>query len=248
MYDLAHFTSVDVVKCGRELRALGANARCMEEAANEIVDFFYESFVDGPSSVTSCVLARLFKTHDYLGLDDDLRAFAREMLGKDYEIPNCKCFTLLATRGMKAEWNSRKNSKGHQAIPLPSTKVVEEIPMMRNIIKQMGLDVNSVIAPDPAIIMNLSQRTFGVFHIPLAPGSPCVPAQDGFVLPYGVQSVFGFGGMLPSGNVYVLIYFSRTSVSEETANRFAPMALNAKMVILPFDEEVLLRSEGKDAQ
>jgi hypothetical protein len=240
VYDLAHFTTVDSVKCGSELRALGANSRCMEEAANEIVRFFFDNFVERQSGAPSCVLARMFKTHDYLDLDDDLKAFARRLLEKDAEVPNCKCFTLLATRGVNEEWNSRKNSKGHQAIPLPSVKVVEKIPMMRNIIKQMGLEINTVVSPDPAIIMDLSQKTFSVFNIPQAQGSPYVPAQEEFVIPYGVQSAFGFGGVLPSGNVFVLIIFSRTPVSEVTANRFAPMALNAKMVILPFEETVFV--------
>jgi len=244
MYDFSNFTTADAVRCGREIRSLGSNALTMEEAANEIVHFFYDSFIEKHSETRSCVLVRLFKTHDYAALDDDLKAFAQKLLGKADNVRDFKCFTLLSTCGVNAEWGSRRNSTGHQAIPLPSIRIVEKIPMMRNIIKQMGLEINSVINPDPEIIMDLSQKTFSVFHIPDALGCPYVPAQEEFVKPYNVKSVLGFGGVLPSGNVFVVIIFAKTPIAVEIANCFAPMALNVKMVILPFEEAVFDRDTG----
>lgn len=245
MYDFLNFTTVDAVRCGREIRSLGSNALSMEEAADEIVHFFYDNFIEKHSETKSCVLVRLFKTHNYTALDDNLKAFAQKLLpDKADNVRDFKCFTLLSTCGVNAEWNSRRNSIGHQAIPLPSISVVEQIPMMRNIIKQMGLEINSVINPDPKIIMDLSQKTFSVFHIPDALDSPYIPAQEEFVKPYEVRSVIGFGGVLPSGNVFVVIVFSKTPIAVETANLFAPMALNVKMVILPFEEAVFDRDTG----
>jgi hypothetical protein len=241
MYDLSNFTMVDAVNCGRSLRSLGSRVLTMEAAANEIVRFFYDNFVERQSKTKSCALVRLFKTHDYTTLDDDLKAFAQKMLDKTNQAQNYKCFTLLATRGINTEWDTRKGSKGHQAIPLPSIQVVEKIPMMRNLIKQMGLEINSVINPDPKIILDLSQRTFNVFHVPEAVGSPYVPAQNQFVKPYEVKSVLGFGGVLPSGNVFVVIIFSKTPISKATANCFTPLALNVKMAILPFEKTVFTR-------
>lgn len=238
MYDFSNFTTVDSVKCGREIRNLGSKAKTMEEAANEIVRFFYDNFVETSTEVRSCVLVRLFKTHDFDKLEDDLKVFARNMMNDTNHLQSFKCYTLLATCGADAEWESRKNSRGHQAIPLPSDQVVEQIPMMRNMIKQMGLEVNSVVNPDPRVVMDLSRKTFNVFHIPDAVGSPYIPAQEQFVKPYGVKSVLGFGGVLPSGNVFVLIIFSRTPIDRETAARFATLALNVKMVVLPFEHSV----------
>ena len=238
MYDFSNFTMVDSVKCGREIRALGSKAETMEEAANEIVRFFYDNFVETSTGAKSCVLVRLFKTHDFDTLEDDLKVFARNMMNEANLLQSFKCFTLVATCGAKAEWGSRRNSKGHQAIPLPSQQVVEQIPMMRNMIKQMGLDINSVVNPDPKIVMDLSHKTFNVFHVPDAEGSPYLPPQEEFVKPNGVKSVLGFGGVLRSGNVFVVIIFSRTPIGKETAACFATLALNVKMVVLPFESSV----------
>jgi hypothetical protein len=238
MYDLSNFTTVDAAKCGRQVRSLGSQALTMEEAANNVVRFFFDNFSERRSDAKACVLVRLFKTHSYSELGDDLKTFARNMHDGCEHMQDPKCFTLLATRGINPEWNLRRHSMGHQAIPLPSARVVESIPMMRNMIKQMGLEINSVINPDPAIVMDLSQRTYNVFCVPDAVGSPYVPAQEKFVKPFGVKSVLGVGGVLPSGNVFTLIIFARTSVSREVADRFTPLALNIKMAMLPFENLV----------
>ncbi|HTZ19067.1 MAG TPA: hypothetical protein VMB78_11585 [Dissulfurispiraceae bacterium] len=243
MYDFSNFTTLDAVKCGRGIRTLGSNSQTMEEAADEIVHFFYDNFIEQQNQARSCALVRLFKTHDYASLDDDLKAFARNMLDGADQVQGLKCFTLLATCGVNPEWASRRNSKGHQAIPLPSIQVVKKIPMMRNMVKQMGLGINSVIDPDPAIVMDLTKRTFNVFHVADTKRSPYVPAQEEFVIPYGVKSVLGFGGVLPSGNVFAVIIFSRTPISRETANYFTTLALNVKMVILPFEKAVFPRKD-----
>lgn len=242
MYDFSNFTAVDAIRCGRAIRALGENARSMEEAADEIVRFFYDEFIDAQDGSRSCVLVRLFKTHDYAALEDALQVFARKMLNNADDLQELKCFTLLATYGITPAWQSRMGSKGHQAIPLPSAQVVAQIPMMRNMVKQMGLEINSVVAPDPDIIADLSQTNFNVFHVADAAGSPYIPAQEEFVIPYGVQSVLGFGGVLPTGNIYVLIIFSKTPISDVVAKQFTTLALNVKLLILPFEKAVFAQN------
>jgi hypothetical protein len=129
-------------------------------------------------------------------------------------------------------------SQGHQAIPLPSKEIVNRIPMMRNLIKQMGLSIETIINPDPDLLLDLSKKTFNVFYVPDAVNSPYIPAQENFVKPYGIKSVLGFGGILPSGNVFSVIMFSKTAISSNTANLFNTLALNVKMLILPFDDHV----------
>ncbi len=210
----------------------------MVEAAENVVRFFCDDFMEAGTGTKSCVLVRFFKTHDYTELNADLKAFADQMIAKAATAHNFKCFTLLATRGINAKWNSPNNSQRHRVIPLPSDQAVEQIPMMRSMLKQMGMDIPSIIAPDPDIVLDLSQKTYNVFHIPCAEGNDHIPMQAEFVKPYGVKSVLGFGSVLPSGNVFVVIIFSRTAIDAETANRFVTMALNVKMAIIPFEKSV----------
>jgi hypothetical protein len=49
-----------------------------------------------------------------------------------------------------------------------------------------------------------------------------------------VRSVLGFGGLLPPGEPFATIIFSRTPIPREVADRFKPLALNVKVALLAF--------------
>jgi hypothetical protein len=177
---------------------------------------------------------RFYKTHPYGELPPELQAFARATLGEQTPSPTMKCLTLLATAGEKFEWTSRTLSVGHQAIPLPSENVVSQLPMISQLIIQFGLEVSALIQPDPALLVDLEQRTYNVFHVPDAVGSPHIPAQQGFVIPFGIQSALGFGGMLPTGDLFAVILFSKVHVPRATAEMFKTLALSVKVAVVPF--------------
>ncbi|WP_207706714.1 hypothetical protein [Acetobacterium tundrae] len=61
--------------------------------------------------------------------------------------------------------------------------------------------------PDPAFLLDIEQKSYGVFLVPQALGSPYIPAQKEFVVPYQIKSVMGFGGMLPMLDIFVIIIF-----------------------------------------
>jgi hypothetical protein len=238
MFDLARFGLRDMTECGAALRQLGAGASSMEEVANRIVRYLYEHLVDKPSGTPSCALVRFFKTHPYEGLDAPLREFATRMLGGLALSPAMRCLTLLATAGDRPEWNSRKASVGHQAIPLPSPEMVRRAPMISNLIRQLGLEIEMVVQPGPDLLVDLEQRSFNVFHVPEAAGSSYIPAQQEFVLPCHIKSVLGFGGLLPSGSLFAVVMFSKCPIGRETAELFQPLALNVKMAVLPWEGTV----------
>jgi hypothetical protein len=84
------------------------------------------------------------------------------------------------------------------------------------------------------LLADLSQRTFNVFHVADALGSPMVPAQQEFIAPEGIRSCLGFGGMLPEGNLFAVILFSRVRIPGETASMFKPLSLSVKAALLPY--------------
>lgn len=170
---------------------------------------------------------------------EELRVFARGMLGAPPESPAMRCLTLLASAGALPEWNSRKSSAGHKAIPLPSEHFVEQFPMIRQLVQQLGLEVKSVLQPDPEILVDLVQKTYNVFYIPEAVGSQYVVAQQEFVIPFNVRSVLGCGGILPSGNLFAIIIFPKVHFPRETADLFKTVALSVKLAVLPFDGKVI---------
>src|SRR6185503_853085 len=169
-----------------------------------IVRYFYENLADRRTGGRACAMVRFYKTHPLGELDPGLRDFARARLAENSESPGMRCLVLLATCGERPEWNDRTKSAGHRAIPLPSVKMVDSFPMISQLIRQFGVEIGAVLKPDPAVILHHEQRTYNVFHVPEALGSPCVPAQDDFVVPYRIRSVLGFGGMLPNADLFAI--------------------------------------------
>lgn len=235
MFDLANFSDADALSCGDALASLGAGASSMEEAADRIVNYLYDNLADARQT-KSCALVRFYKTHPYGQLDPGLQGFAQQILGHPPESADMRCLTLLATRGERAEWNLRANSAGHKAIPLPSEDFVSRIPMISRLVSMLGLDVSAVIKPDPGLIADLEQRTYNAFHVPEAVGSPYIPAQKDFVLPFGVRSVLGFGGVLGTGDLYAVIVFAKVHVPREVADRAKSLAKKVKDAVQPFAE------------
>lgn len=250
MCDLNQFSLREMTELGIQLRKLGDGASSMEEAATRVVRYLYESLRgapgEGDETERACELVRFFKTHKFADLDADLRRAAEALAPVSVRTASLRCLTLLATAGALPEWNSRHASRSHKAIPLVSVELLAQAPMVSQLILQFGLSLSDVIRPGRELLVDREQTTYNVFHIPEAVGSPYVPAQDSFVIPRGIRSVVGMGGMLPSGDLFALILFSRVPISRDTAERFRTLSLSIKLAILPFvDHAVFSRQEGR---
>jgi hypothetical protein len=251
MYDLTRFTLREMTECGIALRRLGSEARTMEGLAQALARHLFDQLRDG-SGERACVLARFFKTHSFGDLPDDLQRFAMRLLKadsplsrkRDEVVAGMKCLTLLGTAGVLPEWNDRRQSQGHQAIPLPSVEGVQQLPMIVHLLQQLGLDVGVVVQPDPQLLLDRGERAYNIFHVPEAHGSPYVPAQKEFVIPHGIRSILGFGGVLPSGDLFVVILFTRVAIPRETAELFRTLALSVKLAVLRFGPEQTFSSQG----
>lgn len=232
MFDLEGFTFAEMTQVGADLRDLGKGATSIEEVANRIVQYLYNRFTSKRTNQKACVLVRLFKTHPFRELDDGLRQFASGLLQGPIPSPEMKCLTLLATAGERPEWKSRASSEGHKAIPLASERAIQSAPMISQLFSQLGLSFSTLQKPDPSLMLDMQGSGFNVFHVPEAKGSPHIPAQKEFVVPYGVKSVLGFGGLLPTGDLFAVILFSRVHVSRESAQLFKTLALSAKLAMV----------------
>jgi hypothetical protein len=235
MYDLGSFTMADKVACAGALRTIGAEAVGVADTAARVVRFFYDNLGDPETGARSCALVRLYLTKPFEELDEGQRAFALARLGAltgEPASPRMKCLTLLATAGDLEAWNSPERSAAHRAIPLASEEVVRRSPMIAQLIGQLGLQISQVLEPDPSLLVNLGEADYDVFYVPVAAGSPFIPAQEEFVAPYGVESVLGVGGLLPAGEFYALVLFSKARVPLETARLFKTFALSVKSALL----------------
>lgn len=216
------------------LRKLGDGAKNIEEAGQNIVDYLNDSLKDPDTGEHLCALVRLFMTYPFDQLSADLQKWGLNLVGLEKGPEEMKCLTLIATRGEQPEWNSRRDSARHQVIPFVSEQMVEGIPMISQLIKQLGLEIKTVLNPDPDFLLAAREHTFNVFHVAHALGSPYIPAQDDFVKPHGIRSVLGYGGIFPTGELFVVIMFWNRAISQQTADMFQPLALSTKVALLPF--------------
>ena len=239
MFDLDRFTLHDMTELGTVLRRLGDDAKSMQQVADRLVRFLYENLGDAEGA-RCCALVRFFKTHAYRDLTPGLQGFADDML-KGPPDPGTRCLTLLASAGDEPGWNSPESSAGHRAIPLASREIVSSTPMISSLLQQLGVEVEALLNADPELMVEAEPSSFNVFYVPDAKGSSSIPAQDDFVKAFGIESVLGFGGMLPNRDIFAVILFSHTPIPRETAELFRTLALNVKLAMLRFDEAVFAR-------
>lgn len=244
--DLANFGLSEMLRTSGAIHRAAASAPTMESCARRICRALYNELVD-PDGARACALVRCYKTHEFGDLPYDLQRFAQRTLESVRPpVSSMRCLTLLATAGEQPAWNSRRLSRGHQAIPLPSAQIVERAPMITQLVKDFGLQLSDIVNPTPDVVRNLSGKTYDIFHVEEARGSQSIPAQDEFVVRHGVRSVVGFGGSLTSGNLYAVILFSRVPVSRASADRFRTIALDVKTLFFGFSEEQIFDIGGQD--
>lgn len=212
-----------------EIRGLGRRELSIEAAAQTVCRLLYESLV-GAEGGPAAALVRVYKTHVYAKLEPGQRAFADGLVDEPLT-DDVRCLTLLGTAGDEPDWNDRRRSQGHQAIPLPSADFVERIPMVAQLISQLGLDVQTVLSP-PSQAAKLAQQRYDVFHVAQAAGSPYLPAQE-FVERYGIASAAGFGGILLNGDFYAAIVFSKVALDDATARTLRVLALPLRVALTP---------------
>jgi hypothetical protein len=142
-------------------------------------------------------------------------------LAQSVDTSRQKWITLMGTVGVEPAWCQRLSSQGHQAVPLGEN----QSPMVSAALYQLGLDIG-IDVPISNIDLPMQQASFMTryFHVEQALGSPYIPAQDGFVVPYGIQSVVGLGNGFMSGSLYILLAFSRLAINPTQAMNFAHAA------------------------
>lgn len=241
MWGLAAFGVDDLEAYSKMARGLGAGAGSMEQVGQRIVQSLYDQF-EGPDGTRAFSLVRFYKTHRFDQLPPALQEFATSVAPAQAG-GALRCLTLLATIGEEEAWCDRRLSAGHQAIPLESAAAVGKLPMVARLVTEMGLDLEEVVAPQRSARLAMHHRRYDVFYVAEARESQWVPAQD-FVREHGIRSVFGCGGVLPSGDLFAVMCFARCAVPRRVADLFGSVALAFKAALVAFSFDVFESAEG----
>lgn len=235
MYDLNQFTLKNMSECGLTLRQLGKNAESMEAVGTNIVQHLYENLVDYQTSKKSCALIQLFKTHSYNDLTPDLQAKLRQNVSYSNISPSLKCLTRLAMVGELSENQFSDDIATNEITPLIDETAIANNPMVAQLIHQLGLMPEAVLQPNAVLATPTEQPLYNVFFIPEVLDSPYMLAQPELL--NSVKSVVGFGGLLPSGDLFAVVLFLKVKLSPAAVDFIRPLALSIKAAILPFDQD-----------
>ena len=235
MHSLASFSISEMTECASELRKLGAGASSVQDVAQRIASYLYLQLGNDQTGRRDCALVRCFLTRPYRDLDPQSQNCARRALACGPGSLDMKCLTLFRTVGERPEWNERNRSKRYRSIPLADKQVLFQFPMVSQLLQQLGVDFTSKVQPKSDLLVDQTEHTVDVFHVPEAKGSPFLPAQEEFVIPFGIESVLGFGGVLPSKEFFTVIRFSKQKISRETAELCKPLTKSVTLALLPFD-------------
>ena len=237
MFDITNFSLKDMTQCGSVIRDFGVQANSMEETANHIVRFLSDNLMDAMGERV-CVLTRFFITIPYSDLDSHNQQHAQKLLGGVPQDEHLRCQTLLATAGVEASWNERHLSNYYKTLPM-TPEILDANPMYIQFAETFGVVLDRSVTPDPELIAELEQHSYNVFYVPDARHSEYIPDQKGFVIPYGIRSVIGFFGMLPSSQIFSVVIFTRAPIPRDILNYLKTLAFNVKLAILPFDDDAI---------
>jgi len=217
-------------------------ADSLHELAGRVVRDLKETLRDSGSGESTAALVRFFMTVEYESLEGSVSNFITSRFPDIAPKPDTKCLTLMGTVGDEPDWCDVARSRGHRSIPLMNEESVAQIPMIARLLAELGLEIHQVLKPSADLTMAKERRDFRVFHVEEAVGSQHIPDQE-FVSSHGIRSVLGFGGMMPTGHLFVVIVFSKARISLETALLFRAVALGVRMVLLPCIENKILTGE-----
>jgi hypothetical protein len=188
---------------------------------------------------------RCFKTHALGLLDPPLRQYASTLVDVgDGTCRDLPCLALLASAGDEPAWCSRHTAGRHRLIPLPSEAALDRMPMVAGIFRDFNVSFDDV-RPHRGGLASNAPKVYELFHVEDARGSSRVPDQEGFVRPYGIRSVVGFGGSLRHGDLFVVLCFTKISVPIALAQRVRGLALDVTTSFFRFgDDEVFERPAG----
>jgi hypothetical protein len=223
--DVSRLAREDLIDLRARLKDAWTTCASVEDCARILVDTFCER-------LSVLVLARLYVSIPFRELPAEEQR-AAERIGRMLEVAdritrNTEVLCLLATRGTNTEWNDRRLSHAHRALPLVDDAFVRSAPMLDSLFSQLG--ITGASSPVPAERVGID----GIFLVDDAAtardadGRHIVPARD-FVEAHAIKSVFGFGGRYVTGRIMAFVAFAQVTVEAQDVRALASIGSSFRM-------------------
>jgi len=232
--ELQRFSIDDLVTFSSDIRAAGSDATTMVEAACAVTRYLYDN-LRAADGAPACALVRVFKTHLFDHLPPERQETARQV-APDVR-PETPCMTLLSSNGdpnrpepgVPAEW------------VLPFTEQsFRTIPLIPQILTEIGLDLESAVDPDRALDVRVRHQRFNVFLEGDLSNSALLPepSHRERVAQIGMRSLAVVGGILPSGELLLVMWYGLEEIPARVADLFRSLGLAIEAALIPFTYSV----------
>ena len=229
MVDLRHFSLGDMTRMGRDLRDLGVNAGNMENVSQQIVNYMQSALIDAETKEPACMMSNL-----YMSCPNEIEPFHPTPHQNGQALEESWQLMLMATAGLPANDQTNKASLVPPILPMLSAQSVAQYPIWETILTQMGMPVDYLVQKDRRFALELATTSFNLILIPNFKDKPELFQSEARYIFQQVETLFGLGGMLPSGQLFVLLMFSKIAVHDEMIELFQPLALSLKLAFLPY--------------
>ena len=225
---LATLSLVDVARCIARVRHLAGRSSSIESFAQHLMQCLQETFRAPTGGDAEMALSRCFVAQPFTEVAADVKTWLQLDQRRTAEPSGGLCLSLMGSAGVVEGWNDASRSSRYRAIPIEADRFATRFPMFAEIFRQVGISTDK---PRLGEGMTIGSAGTGcnVFHVPVALGSPYVPAQEDFVKPFGVRSVVGFGGWYGQGLYFIVILFSRVAIPPRSVELLRLLALSVRV-------------------
>jgi two-component system NtrC family sensor kinase len=228
MAHASSFTVSDLETFSRDLRGLAPGAADMTVVAQRATDYLYEHLRTDDGE-PECLTVALYKTQLLATLPGRLQRLARQ--ADPTADGGTACLTQLATTGFEQP----DPEPGSIVRPL-TPAAFEEQPILVSLLVEMGLDVDAALDPQRALSAGVHRKDLDLFLVEdLATDDWTADAdvrQQTVAL--GLRSMLGIGGGLPSGDLFLLFWFSHVPIDRRSADLLRSLAPAIKASLIPF--------------
>lgn len=251
--DPSALTLREATQCASRIIRFGTRAATVETVSQLLSEYLYDHFRVPEMAAPALLLSRVFVTRPLDTLEPRLKIMAEGMAGTHELSRQARCFILMGSCGQFHFWCHPRLSTRFGCVPLEGLDFHTRMPMFSHLLDQLEIGSFPAQQHDAAFLLSDLDRAFNVFHIEEALGHPFIPVQAEFVQQYGVKSVIGFGGRLPSGEAFAAVLFSSVHIPPAAANHFRVIAylafLNSDLAFIEEhlrDREPLKRNDRND--
>ena len=142
--------------------------------------------------------------------------------------------TACLVRLARAQTVELPENPGDRVRPL-TPRAFEQQPIFVRLLGALGVDERSVLDPGTALAMRMQHRELNVYvESDLASSSLIDDEARETVRSLGIHAIVALGGILPSGDLFLISLITSVPVSDRVADLLRSLGTAAKVSLIPY--------------